>query len=275
MKKLFILTVISLLTAGTTFAIPILEAVRQNLIKITDVTGREEHRVTVYVRNLTAKNITVDIPKGTIIQPADSTEQTLVVIEDAVLALAKGDQNGAAVKALCCTASKRGPQLSSKFAVTNMAATKMIELLTKIAELDIHDISDIQSAVWAVSDQHRCESISHPDLRTYAAKLTNQTLQSFTLKYETAVIPGRIAFEPTGLHVDGNFKYYTDHDIVANLGLYTKEGKLISMMHQDLKHVRGQHNFHFKFRFKGLKPGAYVVKLTSGRKVISEMPVEF
>ena len=276
MKKIICGCLVLLGSVQAMLAISLQDALAQKLVEVVAISGRESsaHTLNITLRNKTNNSISIEILLGQMLAPIDTNEQTMLVVRPEVLALAKGQTASRLLSTYCCMSTKMSPSAMSPFAVSALANAKMLDMLAKAATFDLPDF-DWQSAVWAVSNNHRAEGISQPELRQFVADLIGQKLQDLTLRYETAVVPGRIAFEPTGLHVEGNFKYYTDRDIKAQLALYTTGGKLITVMHRNLAHTRGQHNFHFKFRFNGIKPGAYIVKLTSGNKVISEMPVEF
>ncbi len=276
MKKKLLLCLALCYSVGGVFALSLQDALTQKLVEVVSISGREytAHTLKVTLRNKTNNNLTLEIPLGQMFAPIDTNEQTMLVVHAEVLALAKGQTASKLLSTYCCSAHKSSPLTTSPFAVASLASSKMLEMLSKAATFELSS-NDLQSAVWAISDGFRAEAITEPELRQSTADLLGQTLQDLTLQYETAVIPGRIAFEPTGLHVEGNFRYYTPRNIQAQLALYTTGGKLITVMHRNLSHSKGQHKFHFKFKFNGVKPGSYVVKLTSGNKVISEMPVQF
>lgn len=276
MKKYFLF--FALLIPFGLFAVTIQEALKKKLIKIENaeaVGGFSTKALTILVQNNQKKQLYLEIPAGTIFQPNDSIFQPLVVTQLEIYTFAPTEKHSFSLQGFCSNAHLRSPMQGGKYSVSALATGALLDIVKFIAQRNIQDEADIQSAVWAATNQHRAEALNNDELKQFVAKATGQTLRAIQVIYNQSAHPGESALIDNKLKVKGLFKYTTEKDIVANLGLYDENGKLIKNLQSDLRHQRGMHKFGFNFEISNLKHERYFIRLVSGKMTISEMEVNF
>jgi hypothetical protein len=278
MKKIFLLLLIFCATQKSTFAIKLQDALKQNLVKIEQIEAIGDYKgkaIACMVVNQQKKHIRLEIPYGTIFDPENPTRQPIVTTESEAITMSPLQRHRFELIGYCCDAPKMSPFKGDIFKLSDKNNEKLLKTIQCIQREKIVDKSEIQNAIWAVSNEHRAEAIEDEELKTFVATTTGQTLRPVKIIYDQSNHPGQAAFADNTLKVRGLFKYTTEKDIIANLGLYDSTGKLVKMLQPKLQHQRGMHKFGFNFEMKNVKHGQYAIKLTSGDMVLNEMAVDF
>jgi hypothetical protein len=276
--KVSLLTILCLFGSYIAEAISFNEAIQQKKIQLISVSVAvlQDKDCKITVKNLGAKAIRLLIPIGTMFQPEDSTLQPRFLAETGELLLASYAVETIAVGSVCAAATHRSPMETNVYAYLGENKEKMAALsLFLQKQASLFPKSDIQSAVWAITNNHRIEAIADTTFKRQMAMITGQQLQPYKFSYKHQNLPGEVAYRDKELRVEGLFRYGTDKDITAHLGIYDKEGKLLKMLRPNMLHRRGQHSFRFDFTIINVKPGDYFIRLTNGNIVLNEMKVAF
>jgi hypothetical protein len=260
------------------FALNFAEAIQSKKIQIVSSQSLvlEEKDFQVEIKNISGKTIRLTIPVGTYFEPDTDDTQPRFIAENTELLLAKNESKTVHLSSVCMAATKRSPSSESRFYYQPTAKGQLADLIVYLQQQVIpFEKSDVQSAVWAVTNQHRIEAIANDSLKSKMSRITGQKPQSLKFTYQHQNIPGQVAYNEKELRVEGLFRYGTEKDITANLGLYDKDGKLVKMLRPNMLHRRGQHSFRFDFTITNVKPGDFFIRLTTGKDVLNEMAVVF
>lgn len=259
-------------------AISFEEAIKQKKVQLiavnAEVTDAKDCKITV--KNVGAKALRLLIPIGTMFQPEDSSFQPRFIAETGEIMLASYETKTLELSSVCAAATNRSPMKESAYIYAGENKGKLSELSTYLRkQSSVFSKSDIQSAVWAITNNHRIEAIADTTFKNQLSKITGQTSQPYKFSYKHQNIPGQVAYREKELRVEGLFRYGTDKDITAHLGIYDKDGKLLKMLRTNMLHRRGQHSFRFDFTIVNVKPGDYFIRLTNDSVVLNEMKVQF
>lgn len=278
MKHLLLIPTFLVTLSSVAFALDFAEAIQTKKIQIIGSQSLvlEEKDFQVTVKNISGKAIHLIIPIGTYFEPEADDTQPRFIAEKGELLLAKNESKTIHLSSVCMAATKRSPSSESHFKYQPSAKGQLADLIVFLQKQTIlFEKSDIQSAVWAVTNQHRIEAIADDSLKAKMSRITGQKPQSLKFTYKHENIPGQVAYNEKELRVEGLFRYGTEKDITAHLGLYDKDGKLVKMLRSSMLHRRGQHSFRFDFTITNVKPGDFFIRLTTGKDVLNEMAVVF
>jgi hypothetical protein len=261
-----------------TYAINFAEALLSNKIQLIKNQSlvQNEKDFQIEIKNISGKAMRLIIPIGTIFEPEDSSVQVRFIAENGELLLANKEIKTISLSSVCTEATRKSPLAENTFKYESNPKGQLLQLIQYLQKQKTpFGKSDIQSAVWAITNQHRIEAISDTTLKATLSKITGQKPQSYKFTYKHQNIPGQVAYREKELRVEGLFRYGTEKDITAHLGLYDKDGKLVKMLRTNMLHRRGQHSFRFDFTLVNIKPGDFFIRLTTGQEILNEMAVTF
>jgi hypothetical protein len=277
MKKMILISI--LFCPIFLFGVTLQEALSTKLVKVQSLStigGHHGKSLSLLLKNNQKKHFRIEISIGTIFEPADSSQQPLILTESQAITLAPNEIHQFDLVAYCCNAPKTSPGKGNNYTVgRNLVEGSLLSIVKFLVQKSILDVAEIQNAIWCATNQHRAEGLQNEELKQFVAKETGQKLRQIQILYHQEAHPGEAAFSNNALKIKGLFKYSTEKDIVADLGLYDNEGKLIKFLQKNLQHVKGHHRFGFNFEISNIKHGQYFIKLVSGKATIGEMDVEF
>jgi hypothetical protein len=260
------------------FAISIQDALAKKLIKIENIetsTLSSEKTIVLLVQNTQKRHLQLEIPSGTIFQPEDSLLQPIILTNRETFTFAPSEKHSFSLSGFCGNAPKYNPLNGSKYKLNGLVNGALSDIIKFIGQHNIQDTGEIQNAIWAATNQHRAEAISNEAFKQFVARTTGQTLRAIQVIYNQSTHPGEAAIVNNKLIVKGLFRYTSEKDLVANLGLYDENGSLLKNLQTNLRHQKGIHKFGFNFEISNLKHQRYFIRLVSGKATISEMEVNF
>ena len=191
------------------------EALSKKLVAL-DINGTGGYQgecLKIICRNLRGQTLHLRIPQGQLLEPVDSGQQTLVVVETRELAVTAKTPAEVLLSTFCTQAGDRSPTAGSPFALGALAPENLRALLQFIVEKGKSGDGEAQNAVWCVTNGNALGSIGDPALVQFTAKLLNKTLPGYTIKYHTAAArPGERAGLGKALVVEGNYRYVLARD---------------------------------------------------------------
>lgn len=277
MKKIaLIFSLISLSLHGA-YAIDFATALQEKKIQVVGIETMEridDKDLVATIKNISGKSLLLSFPVGTYFAPSDSSFQPRFLAEANELMLAVKTTKTVELKTVCGNAVKRSPYQKTSYNYQNTKGKlqELVHFLQKSTQLPI---GEVQSAVWTVTNAHRVEAINDEALKAGLVKITGQEPKPLKMTYKHQNIPGEVAYREKELRVQGLFRYGTEKDIKAHLGIYDKNGKLVKTLRPNMLHQRGQHSFRFDFTIINVQPGDYFIRLTNGNAVLNEMAIAF
>jgi hypothetical protein len=271
-------------------SIPLSEAISKKLVSVEafGTGGHSGESLKLTLRNLGAKGLELAIPAGLIFPSQDTFLQDLIVIRSESVVLEKGQNRIVRLFGICAQASYGSPGEGSVFKVGRMAEGALAQVVRYIDE---HRITDnaAQHAVWAVTDGHSVANINNDELKKLTAELTGQKYVPYTVRHAPTPSEGYVvrratvtevttyepAFRPNPIVIEGLFEYQTDSDIIASFGIYNEQGEMIHPLFKSRRQIKGFHKFKFTFEIRNLPKGKYFARMTSGQRILGEMPIEW
>ncbi len=254
------------------------EALQQKLVSVSaeGTGGHQGESIKLVCRNLRAQLLRVRIPQGLLMDPADSSMQTLVVAEARTLAISSKTPAEIRLKTFCTQAGDRSPSTGTGFAIGAMAPEKLCQLLKYLSENGKIDDPAAQSAVWCVTNGEPLAGIGDPDLIKFTASLVGKQVPGYRVRYESREVPGERADLGKAMLVESSFQYTLSRDEVLSTLLLDAEGKLVKTLRDNEPAKAGEHRSGLKLQAWNLKRGKYTVRVqTKSGRVIQDIEVEF
>lgn len=262
-KSLLISACITFSLSAFSAPVELVEALRSKRVAIEaqseGASGPASLRLTV--TNL-RDAIQLSIPAGWIFTAQDSTEQDLVVTRGMMVSLDKGAKRTVHLDAYCINAGKISPNTDAPYRSKGLAEGPLLGLARYIHH---NKPESIQSAVWAVSDNHSLASIHDPGLVKFTAELLKMPVPEYRIRNGYSPEPGGPAYRFDPLSVEGNFEHRVETTKTVSFGLYNEAGVMVEPLFENKEWAPGRYRFEFEFRISGLEPGEYAVKLTDSR----------
>lgn len=243
-----------------------------------DISSNGKYRgrsVQLSLNNTSDQSIEIKIPAGTIYMPSDDGEQTLVQLEDEMIALAPGKSNQLLVPAFCTEASDRCPKRDGKFTIGKTKNAKLKKMISYLKGKKI-DKSTYQDAVWAITDNESISNIDAADpattaFRKHVAALTGQKDTWYTSPQEHQVDQrGNINSET--VTIKGELKFNSDGKSAVHQELCDHTGKVLYKSNASTPRKSDNVTMRFSVRVKGWEKGDYIVKVVQGTKELKQFP---
>lgn len=242
-------------------------------IQASGLGGHAGQTILLKIQNQKGK-LDLQIPAGWLFTAEDTTNQDLIVTQSQLLALEKGQTKNVRLEAYCARASRLSPSLGTAFSIGLAVSGPLAQLARFIDERGYRG-GAVQSAVWAVTDDHPVNSIDNPELARFTAELLGKPLPAYTIQHAYASAPGRPAFRPAPAIAKGIFAYSTDRQRKVSFGLYDDSGKLLKSFFDNQDQRPGHHRFEFFFQINGLPPGKYYARLTSEGESLGSLELQW
>ncbi len=266
-------------TAKPTHTYDLKEALAQKLVSI-QVEGKGGHQgeaLHIVCKNLHGQYLRLRIPQGQLMEPSDTTEQTLVVAEEMLVSVMTKTPAEALLKTFCTQAGDKSPSSGSKFAVGALAPAMVCSLLKFITEKGKTESSEAQTAVWCLTSGGSLGSIGDSELTKFVADQLGKEVPGYRIRHSVVeIVPGRPAELGKALVIEGNFRYYLEKDERTIMVLLDGTGKLIKQVSKEEIMKAGEHRSSLRLEVYNLNPGKYVLRMqTKAGKVIKDTEIEF
>ena len=264
---------------ATTVTYDLAEALSKKLVSldIRSMGGHQGECLKIVCRNLRGRSLRLRVAQGQLLEPIDSSQQTLVVAEARDWAVSARDPAEVVLRTFCTQAGDFSPTGGSSFALGVLAAENLRRLLQFLLEKNKSGSDDAQNAVWCLTNGHALGSIGDPELVKFTADLLGKQPPGYTIKYHTAPPqPGERAELGKALVVEGNYRFTLERAEKLSLRLYDAAGRLIKVLRKDELMQAGDYRSGLHLEVYNLQPGRYFVRLEKKNQVlVKEIEVEF
>ncbi len=215
--------------------------------------------------NLTKETLSILVPVGFVFQAADSSFQDFIHLDNRTFQLAAYDTQSMFMDAMCIHASRRCPAEDAIFLPTTVASGHLLALTTFALAQKLQNEDGMQSALWAITNDHELTGISNLVLAKFVAQRLGKPLPDYFVNYKTRVEPNLVAetaLEP--LAITGLFQYTLAADQQVKLDLVDSTGRSVLSdynMVQTMNQTKGRHRFTFTLELTGIARGTYFVKM--------------
>ena len=191
------------------------DAVQKHYIKI-NIQGVENSThfyepVSLDIRNISDKAISLTLPTGTLLTPTDTSIQTLIVTEKFIANLNPKQSLKVNIKAMCTQSYKTAGDAESIYNLTINSNIQLIDL-AKFIEKNKYFNSCGQSAVWALINKNDLSSVFGSDT------LAQKTLRLYLHQKVGLKMPTKAELN------DYRYNYYIDPNPSITLGGYFQFG---------------------------------------------------
>lgn len=255
------------------------DAVQKKIITATveGLGGHQGECLKITCNNLQGRTVRIRIPQGQYMQPADSTQQRLVVAVEQTLVIGAKKKTDALLRTFCTQMGNRSPVSGAAFSISSMAPATLVSLLQSIVEKGKEEASDAQTAVWAVSNNQPLAGIGDAELTSRTAQLLQRPVPTYRITYKRVEhVPGERAELGEALVVDGNYTYTMAQKAKVVTVLLDYAGKQIKQLGRVEDLEAGEHRGKLHLEVFGLPKGKYTVRMrTQAGATVKDIEVEF
>lgn len=255
-------------------------AIQKNLVnaKIFGKGGHTGDVIKMNLRNNQNHSVFYSVEAGRRLDSKNNSEQDMLVIKSATLALLPNETKTFDIYSMCCQAHKASPDSGSVFTIGKMADTNLVKLAKYIDQNKWYRNSTAQSAVWVVSDDNPIESIGGTDpvsklLQKFVSKLTGKSIPKYKIDYEES--NNGIAFYNHPAKISGSFEYETYTNGLVTFGIYDSQGHVVQMFFTDIPRDKGFYVFNYEFKTSDLPKGDYYARFRFDGQVRKEQKFSF
>lgn len=281
MKQMLFISIVALfcLSAAEKQKIDLGLAVKNNAISIS-MLGNENSThyyepVLANMNNNSMDYLEINMPAGTLLEPANEAEQTLIVTEDLIVDLSPKQSKMVKVKAMCIEPWDRAGGVASIYSLKTNKNDTLIKL-AKYISANKYFTSCGQNAVWTFIQRDRLaevygsDTIEQNNLRLFLNKLTGMPLpkpeELNNYKYNYYVPPKET--------LSGYFQFglQSPHDI--QVAMFDTTGILVrELFNQKQYQPSNGQKIKYEFDFTVYQNDKYFVKLIVDNEVIMTRPI--
>lgn len=251
--------------------VAISKAFLKKIIKL-DIKGKggfQGECLSMKIKNNSADSILIFIEAGWRFDSSDSTMQDILVVKDQYLPLAKKQEKTFGVEGFCCQAHNKSPAEKSKFAIGDSAKGQLRTIAKYLNKIKV-SISNIQSAIWVVSDNNDLSSVEDENtepskkLREFIAKLKGIEVPFYSTKYK--VEPGP-AFSGKPKNITAKLSYSVSNDlamVIANIR--DEAGTIVKSFILQKGAMRGEYTFDMDWDVSNMTKGKYTVRIYENQR---------
>lgn len=248
------------------------DAIAQNLIKASFNSNGNFNGLSVHfdILNTSKSSLSIIVPAGTTFVPENDEEQTLIVLENEVIAIAPHAKIDEVLDGYCINLSKHCPTESKPFKLSETKNENFKKLFSFVGSKKINPLIS-QSVAWAISDNQPVSSIEGDDSATKELKkfmfgLLNQKETWYTSSPNYVVTPQRTIAVST-VAISGYLDFTLTKNAVVHQEVTNSEGKIMMRTTKDFALGKGNVKSKFSLKVTGWQKGKYFVKIKDALNV--------
>ena len=223
------------------------------------------------LQNLTSSTLTLKIPAGTIFEPSNEGEQTLLTVKDQIVSVLPKIKTNVTIDAYCCQAHDASPRETSSFSVNKTTNPKLQKLVDFIKQKKI-DVGYFQNMVWTASDNHSVAAIPNvspvdKDIRKFLCELTNQK-ETWYASSQTESLDQNGYIVRNTTEVGGNYRYSCLKNTYVHEEIHKETGGVIMRSQKRRTLWDGPVESTFHIRVKGWIKGKYFLKVMDDKNQV-------
>ncbi len=226
------------------------------------------------------KSVEVLIPAGTVFYTPEEDDQILILVEEELLVLSKGNTRKKVLDGFCTEAKDGVPRDELSMAFMPTEREQLQKLADFINEHHGFDKHAIQEAVWCVSDKYSVANIYSPDkkktkeLAQFVADLTGQTLSWHNVRRDHRIVGERIVVNP--VMVVGEVTFTTTRETTLKTKIVNESGETVYEKTNSRKLPKVENiTMEFSWSVSGWEAGKYnVIYFDEDGKTIFEKAFE-
>jgi hypothetical protein len=254
------------------------DAIAQNKIKcvLSANGGHQDKSVKAKLTNLGNSSIEIKMPYGTVFQPNDNGDQDLLMVQDELIVLQPKQSKEFLLDAYCIESNDSSPMANEKMTFRTLSAADPLAKLCARMSSKKFAPSDIQSAVWAVSDNGPIEYLSNANpntnnLRETVCSLTGRENTWYNADANRRITPDR-RIETSSTFVSGKISVTLSARANIQTKVVDKDGATKLSMGTKVFDRAGTWGYAFNLKVTGWEKSDYKAIILQDGKEIKSYP---
>ncbi len=228
-------------------------------IELTSLGSYQGECVEMKLKNTTNDSLIFDLEAGRKFIASDSSAQDILIVKSMHFKLAPRAEKNVFAIGYCCRATRHAPHKGMTFSLGELMPTEWIRVANYISNNSIPSHA-IQSAVWALSDDHAVAAIqddknqSADQLRRLVANVKGVELPWYSVSYESDTSN---LFSGKPQRVWGTVDYYIPNHAMISMVIHDKQGKTQKILAQNSAGSPGTYTYYFDLNVVHWKRGDY------------------
>lgn len=274
MKKL-VLFFVAIFIAINTFAVTdILDAINSKKISVKVSYSRlGKAGIHLTITNLSIEQLTIKVKPGVIFTPSNEGEQTLMNVEEALIAIAPQKNASKDVGGYCIMLHKAAPSLTESFKIDIVKQANLLSFLSFIKTTKVSE-GNYQSAIWAITDNEdiaSIEPISDGDtkLREHISTLTGRKNPWYSKPQTITANPGQMIVRKS-VAIEGTLSVSTTTTYDVFVSVENSKGEVKMKLEPMTLDKNSDNSFNFKVSASRWEVGNYkvVIRKVSDNKEV-------
>jgi|GEM_PF-2528143 len=253
------------------------EALDQRLVSVEPVSlgGHSGDCVALHIQNHSMRPMTLSLPAGTVFEPANGEDQSLVVPVERQLALSGRSSETLPAAAFCTEMGDASPAEEGGFALGRTANPLLDSLFGYLALhpslASEHNV--LQNAIWAITDNSDVGSIyaeGQPEVtkfREWICKLTGRENVWYNTVLDTRLDEERRIVR-TAVSVRGQVMLNRRESLTLQGHVENEQGEVVWSFERANRLPAGTLRFRFSLEVEGWQSGGYALVYKSGTEEI-------
>jgi len=266
-----VFVVIGIFTIKAENVISLSEAIQKKWVKVvlkgTGYVGglnNSSHQgkcIKIKITNISGIALKIQLKAGQFLQPDDSATQRMLVTNSMMFALNNGAFKNDYITAFCSQMSSGAPEKDLNYAVSSMSRGNIYDLAQIVDKYDFVS-NDVQSAIWAFTDNYRPNKLMSAD--TFENRILNTFLADRNVllieppKQELLLDNDRKSSSSATVNYDLNLGNRYNIQVTVT----DENGKIVQTLYPSPKHFEpGNHHLEIKLNSAEIPEGTYMVRL--------------
>jgi len=228
--------------------------------KLAALGGHSEYCIGIVLTNNTDDSIGVFIEPGRVLLAENADFQDLVVMRSLYFKVPRRTEVKKSIYAFCCRAKRASPAKDLVFR-NGFIDLGLLGMLGDFVDKGRFSPTDIQSSVWAISDNYPIASVcdnsgSISTLKKWLADQLKKPYPWHCIEYDRA---DTAVQQTRHLRVFGNFSFHVPHYSTINIQVRTREGHIVDYIQKDAVYSAGKIDYPVDFSVQNWPKGIYEI----------------
>jgi hypothetical protein len=241
------------------------EACKKGLIQ-AEWLGQGSHMgecISLELKNRSVDSVYILVESGRKLVSQDTALQDILIIEEERFELAAGERTRLSIFGFCCESSMASPSDSSIFLTGRIADEILVKLANYLDEHQDLPLSEMQDAVWAISNDHPVSGIydsdsqALKDLKKYVAELKGEDVPWYSSEYKKD--EDRL-FTNFTTSIQGELEVTIPHNCMVTICIVNSLNQSMEIFEEDVPYLPGTYSYSFKIPVHTWAKGEYYLK---------------
>jgi hypothetical protein len=251
------------------------DAIKQHLVRVQGFFNEKSvhylNPVVLAITNLSQQAIKLKIESGDLLEPVDSSYQTMVITGDLIVIIKPGETKKVEPFGMCIEPHDAAGKKGLAYVFKTNKNNKLREIAQFINQNNMYDPTG-QEAIWCVAESGRSllqingyDSTRRLKLITKVAGIIGapvpdkKALRAGYTNYVQPVMKDSIG---------GEFEFKFSHETNVHIAMFNAQGIIVRELYHNPKEKPGAHKVNFQFDYSIYTDEYYTIKLIANEKVL-------